>query len=172
VTTTDQALPAGPLFDIPLTRLNGEPDSMANYRGNVLLVVNVASKCGRTPQYAALQQLFERYQDQGFTVLGFPCNQFGDEEPGSAEEIAVFCQQNYGVTFPMFAKLEVNGPARHPVYEILASRADDSGEAGDIAWNFEKFVIGRDGTSIRRFRHTITPDEPEVVAAIEGMLAV
>src|SRR5215469_15200833 len=105
------------MYDIPLTRLSGQPDNMANYRGDVILVVNVASKCGRTPQYAALQELYDRYSDRAFTVLGFPCNQFGNEEPGSASEIAEFCRANYGVTFPMFAKIEVNGPQRHPLYQ-------------------------------------------------------
>jgi glutathione peroxidase len=159
-----------PIYQLELTRLDGRPDTMANYRGKVLLVVNVASKCGRTPQYAALQTLFERYGADGFVVLGFPCNQFGDEEPGSAEEIAAFCQANYGVTFPMFAKTDVNGPARHPLYALLSERTDDAGEAGDIRWNFEKFLVARDGTVLRRFRHTVTPDEPEVVQAIETLL--
>jgi glutathione peroxidase len=169
-TASGSEIDIGSIYDIPLTRLTGEHDDMGNYRGKVLVVVNVASKCGRTPQYAALQELFERHAKDGFAVLGFPCNQFGDEEPGSAEEIAAFCQTNYSVTFPMFAKTEVNGPGRHPLFSVLSRRTDDDGEAGDIRWNFEKFLIARDGTVSRRFRHTVTPDEPYVVEAIEALL--
>jgi glutathione peroxidase len=158
------------IYDLQLTRLNGELDSLDTYRGKVLLVVNVASLCGRTPQYAKLQDLYTRHAHDGLTVLGFPCNQFGDEEPGSADEIADFCQTNYGVSFPMFAKVEVNGPSRHALYATLARAYDDEGSAGDIAWNFEKFLIARDGLVARRFRHTMVPSDPTIVSAIEALL--
>jgi glutathione peroxidase len=163
-------LGAEALYGIPLQRLNGEADSLANYAGEVILAVNVASKCGKTPQYAGLQALFERYRTQGFTVLAFPCNQFGLEEPGTAEEIEAFCQVNYGVTFPMFAKLEVNGDDRHPLYAVLTAHPDDDGKSGDVAWNFEKFLIARDGRVIRRFRPPVVPEDDEVVRAIESSL--
>jgi glutathione peroxidase len=160
----------GSIYDIPLHRLSGEPDSLETYRGNVLLAVNVASKCGRTPQYAGLQTLFDRYAGRGFTVLGFPCNQFGREEPGSASEIAKFCSTNYGITFPMFAKLQVNGPRRHPLYQVLTACPDEDGQAGDVAWNFEKFLITKEGSVVRRYRNTVTPENPKLVSAIETLL--
>jgi glutathione peroxidase len=158
------------VYDLELTRLNGEPDNLGTYRGKVLLVVNVASRCGRTPQYAELQDLYSRHMEDGLTVLGFPCNQFGDEEPGSADEIADFCQVNYGISFPMFGKVEVNGPNRHALYATLAKAHDDEGSAGDIAWNFEKFLITREGIVARRFRHTMVPSDPIIVSAIESLL--
>ena len=159
------------IYEIQLERLTGEADRLANYKGNVLLAVNVASKCGRTTQYAGLQSLFDRYGRSGFTVLGFPCNQFGDEEPGTAAEIAEFCERNYGVSFPMFAKLEVNGPGRHPLYAALARCADEDGKAGDVEWNFEKFLITRRGRVAYRFRREVTPEDHRIVSAIEELLA-
>ena len=129
------------LHDIPLRTLSGQPGSLGDLSGKTLLVVNVASQCGLTPQYEGLERLQERYSDRGFSVVGFPCNQFGGQEPGTAEEIAEFCSVNYGVSFPMFEKIEVNGPGRHPVYTELTEVPDASGEAGDIQWNFEKFLI-------------------------------
>ncbi len=134
-------------------------------------MVNVASKCGLTPQYAALQRLYDRFAEQGFTVAGFPCNQFGEQEPGSADEITEFCSVNYGVTFPMFAKIDVNGDDRHPLYTELTAVADSEGNAGDIQWNFEKFLVGKDGKVIARFRPLTEPEAPEVVGAIEASLA-
>ncbi|MFY1653642.1 glutathione peroxidase [Solwaraspora sp. WMMB762] len=158
------------IYDIPLTTLAGQPGSLGDFAGKALLVVNVASKCGLTPQYAGLEQLHERYADRGFSVVGFPCNQFGGQEPGSAEEIQEFCSATYGVTFPMFAKIEVNGPGRHPVYAELTETADADGTAGDIQWNFEKFLVAPDGRVAGRFRPRVEPTDDAVVAAIEAQL--
>ncbi|MER7958116.1 MULTISPECIES: glutathione peroxidase [unclassified Streptomyces] len=157
------------LYDIPLRTLSGDPISLADYRDQAVLVVNVASKCGLTPQYAGLERLQKEYGDRGFTVLGVPCNQFLGQEPGSAEEIQTFCSASYGVTFPLLEKTDVNGDARHPLYAELTRIADAEGEAGDVQWNFEKFLIGRDG-QITRFRPRTEPEAPEVVAAIEAVL--
>jgi glutathione peroxidase len=158
------------LYDIPLHTLDGKPTSLAEYRGKALLVVNVASKCGLTPQYEGLEHLQKRFADRGFTVLGVPCNQFGGQEPGSAEEIQTFCSTTYGVTFPMLAKTDVNGPDRHPLYAELTQVADAEGEAGDITWNFEKFLVDADGTVAARFRPRTLPESDEVTAAIEARL--
>ena len=158
------------IYDIPVKTLSGEDSSLGALAGKTLLVVNVASKCGLTPQYTALETLHDRLAGRGFAVVGFPCNQFGGQEPGSAEEIAEFCSATYGVTFPMFEKIEVNGPGRHPIYEELTAVPDASGEAGDIQWNFEKFVLRPDGTVAGRFRPRTTPDDPAVLAAIEENL--
>jgi glutathione peroxidase len=157
------------LYDIPVNRLDGGPVDLHDYDGKVALVVNVASRCGLTPQYEGLEKLHERYADQGFTVLGFPCNQFGGQEPGSAEEIATFCSTTYGVTFPLFEKIDVNGPDRHPIYDELTKVTYDDGEGGDIKWNFEKFLVA-DGQVIKRWNPTVTPDAPEIVEAIETSL--
>jgi glutathione peroxidase len=159
------------LYDIPLTTLDGQPGSLGDLAGKTLLVVNVASKCGLTPQYAGLERLQERFAARGFSVVGFPSNQFGGQEPGSAEEIAEFCSTTYGVTFPMFSKIDVNGPDRHPVYTELTELADVEGEAGDIQWNFEKFLVGPDGKAVARFRPRTEPEDPAVVDAIEDSLA-
>ncbi|HEY1616785.1 MAG TPA: glutathione peroxidase [Streptosporangiaceae bacterium] len=158
------------LYEIPLTTLAGEPSSLGDLAGKTLLVVNVASQCGLTPQYTGLERLHERYAERGFSVVGFPCNQFGAQEPGSAEEIAQFCSTTYGVTFPMFEKIEVNGPGRHPVYDELTALADTEGQAGDIQWNFEKFLVGPDGKAIARFRPRTEPDAPEIIEAVEAAL--
>ena len=158
------------IYELELPRLNGKPESLSAYDGKVVLAVNVASKCGFTPQYAGLQALQDRYADRGLVVLGFPCNQFFSQEPGSAEQIQEFCSINYGVTFPLFAKLDVKGPAQHPLYTILSEVADDSGKAGNVKWNFEKFVIGRDGRAVRRFRSKVVPEDPSLVGAIESLL--
>jgi glutathione peroxidase len=158
------------LRDFPVNTLTGEPSSLADLDGKTLLIVNVASKCGLTPQYTALEELHERYADRGFAVVGFPCNQFGGQEPGSADEIAQFCSATYGVTFPMFEKIDVNGPGRHAIYTELTATPDSSGEAGDIQWNFEKFLVGPDGAVLARFRPMTTPDAEEVVSAIEANL--
>jgi glutathione peroxidase len=158
------------LRDIPVNTLTGQPSSLGELDGKTLLIVNVASKCGLTPQYTGLEQLQERFADRGFSVVGFPCNQFGGQEPGSAEEIAEFCSATYGVTFPMFEKIEVNGPDRHPIYTELTDVPDEKGDAGDIQWNFEKFLVGSDGAVIARFRPMIAPDAEELVSAIEANL--
>jgi len=158
------------LFDIPVKTLAGQDSSLGSLSGKTLLVVNVASKCGLTPQYTALEKLHEQFAPRGFAVVGFPCNQFGGQEPGTAEEIAEFCSATYGVTFPMFEKIEVNGAGRHPIYEVLTAVPDANGEAGDIRWNFEKFLVRPDGSVAARFRPRITPDSPEVLSAIEANL--
>lgn len=144
-----------------LRTLEGEPLPLSTFKGKVVLVVNVASKCGLTPQYAALETLYKSHADRGFSVLGLPCNQFGGQEPGSAEDIQRFCSLNYGVSFPMGEKLEVNGEGRHPLYQWLV------GEGEPISWNFEKFLIGRDGHILARFSPRIAPDAPEVIQAVE-----
>ncbi|HSL59165.1 MAG TPA: glutathione peroxidase [Acidimicrobiales bacterium] len=159
------------LYDIDIAALDGSDDpSLSAQAGKLTLMVNVASKCGLTPQYTGLEALHETYADRGFAVLGFPCNQFGAQEPGSPEEIATFCSTTYGVTFPMFAKLEVNGEGRHPLYHQLTEAADAEGEAGDIQWNFEKFLVSPEGEVVARFRPMTAPDDPALVAAIEANL--
>ncbi|MFF7638412.1 glutathione peroxidase [Kitasatospora sp. NPDC008050] len=158
------------LTDIPLQTLAGEPTSLADFAGKAVLVVNVASKCGLTPQYTGLEELQQRYAERGFTVLGVPCNQFGGQEPGSAAEIQSFCQINYNVSFPLLSKIEVNGEGRHPLYQELTALADAAGDAGDIQWNFEKFLISPAGTAVGRFRPRTEPSDAELVAAIEAQL--
>ena len=159
-----------PLYDIPVNALDGSPANLADYKGKALLIVNVASQCGLTPQYAGLQQLHERYGAKGFEVLGFPCNQFGAQEPGSADEIKSFCETSYGVSFPMFEKIEVNGPGRHPLYDQLTATNDAEGNAGDIQWNFEKFLISPDGEVVARYSPVAVPDDPTIIADIERVL--
>jgi glutathione peroxidase len=151
--------------------LTGQEIDFAEYQGKVLLIVNVASQCGATPQYAPLQKLYDKYKEKGFVVLGFPCNQFGAQEPGTAKEIATFCEKNYGVTFPMFAKIDVNGERAAPLYKHLTSPEAVSDDAGPVKWNFEKFLVGRDGRVVARFRTAVRPDDPKVVEAIERELA-
>jgi glutathione peroxidase len=159
------------LADLPVTTLNGEPTTFgALTAGKATLVVNVASKCGLTPQYTKLEALQEELSGRGFTVLGFPCNQFGGQEPGTAEQIAEFCSATYGVTFPLSDKIEVNGPGRDPLYGRLTEVNDAEGTSGDIQWNFEKFLIGPDGEVVGRFRPRTEPDAPELRAAIEAVL--
>ncbi len=158
------------LFDIPVKTLAGQDSSLSSQSGKTLLVVNVASQCGLTPQYTALEKLHEQFASRGFAVVGFPCNQFGRQEPGTAEEIAEFCSTSYGVTFPMFEKIEVNGPGRHPIYAVLTAAPDANGEAGDVMWNFEKFLVRPDGTVAARFRPQTTPDSREVLASVETNL--
>ena len=177
------------LYDIPLRRLEGQGASLNDYRGKVMLIVNVASQCGLTPQYAGLEKLFERYEERGLVVLGFPCNDFGAQEPGTEVEIADFCQRNYGVRFPMFEKVEVNREGRHPLYrELVAAQpqarqaegsqfADKLAQHGltpknpsDVMWNFEKFLVDRDGKVIARFAPDVKPDDPALVEAIETAL--
>jgi glutathione peroxidase len=158
------------IHQVELPRLDGKPESLSIYSGKVVLAVNVASRCGFTPQYAGLQALQDRYSGRGFTVLGFPSNQFMHQEPGTAEQIQEFCSINYGVKFPLFAKLDVKGDGQHPLYSILTESADDSGKAGNVSWNFEKFLVGRDGHVLRRFRSKVEPEDPRIVQAIESLL--
>ncbi|MEV0735365.1 glutathione peroxidase [Streptomyces sp. NPDC050549] len=167
MTTTENT---GPLA-VEIGSLKGGSADLSQYAGKAVLVVNVASKCGLTPQYTGLERLQERYAAQGFTVLGVPCNQFLGQEPGSAEEIAEFCSATYGVTFPLTEKVEVNGDGRHELYDRLVGFADAEGHTGDIRWNFEKFLIGRDGAVVARFSPQTEPESAEVVAAVEGSLA-
>lgn len=155
------------VLDTEIGALQGGSADLSQYAGKAVLIVNVASKCGLTPQYAGLEKLHERYAGQGFTVLGVPCNQFMGQEPGSSEEIAEFCSATYGVTFPMTEKVEVNGDGRHGLYERLVGTADAEGHTGDIRWNFEKFLIGRDGTVVGRFSPQTEPESAELVSAVE-----
>lgn len=159
------------IYDTPISALDGSAEALDPLRDKVTLIVNVASKCGLTPQYTELEKLHERYADRGFSVVGVPCNQFGAQEPGSPDEIATFCSTNYGVTFPMTEKVEVNGAGRHPLYQQLVDTADSEGVDGDIRWNFEKFLVDRSGRVVARFAPTTTPDDPAVVAAIEAQLS-
>jgi glutathione peroxidase len=163
------ACAAESIYDIPLKDIDGKDTSLKPYQGKVMLIVNVASKCGFTPQYAALEALYQKYKDRGLVVLGFPCNQFGHQEPGTDAEIKQFCSSKYAVTFPMYDKIEVNGANRHPLYVLLAGKA--STFAGDIGWNFTKFLIGSDGKILKRFNSPVKPDSPEVIQAIETALA-
>ncbi|MFD6419298.1 glutathione peroxidase [Streptomyces sp. NPDC060194] len=158
------------LYDIPLRTLTGEPTTLGAFKGNAVLLVNVASKCGLTPQYEGLERLQQTYGPRGFTVVGAPCNQFGGQEPGTAEEIRTFCSTTYGATFPLLEKLDVNGDDRHPLYAELTRHADAEGEAGDIQWNFEKFMISPTGEIVGRFRPATEPEAPEVIASIEAQL--
>jgi glutathione peroxidase len=179
------------LYDIPVKRIDGAPSSLGAYKGDVLLVVNVASACGLTPQYEALEKAFEKYQGQGFQVLGFPANEFGAQEPGTNEEIASFCSTKFDVKFPMFEKIVVRGAGQHPLYAALTSAKPDATDTsggefkqklegygllkdlgpGDIMWNFEKFVVNRKGDVVARFAPNVTPDDPKLVATIEAELA-
>ncbi len=159
-----------PMWSAPIKTLRGKPMTLGDFKGKALLLVNVASECGNTPQYAALEALQKKYEAKGFSVVGFPCNQFGGQEPGTAEEIEKFCSVNYGITFPMTEKIEVNGLNRHPIYASLEQVADATGHSGDIRWNFEKFVVSADGSKITRFAPKTKPDDPEVIAAIEAAL--
>jgi len=152
-----------------LTMLDGSDTTLDAYAGQALLVVNVASECGFTRQYAGLEDLYERYRDRGLTVIGVPCNQFGEQEPGTAEEIAEFCQANFGVTFPLLAKTDVNGPDRHPLFARLTEAADVTGKAGDVTWNFEKFLVAADGTVVARFSPQVEPEDPRLVDAVKAL---
>jgi glutathione peroxidase len=158
------------IYDINVHTLSGEPVSMGSYSGKSLLIVNVASQCGMTPQYAGLQLLHERYAERGFAVLGFPCNQFGNQEPGTPKEISEFCETTYGVTFPLFEKIEVNGPGQHPLFADLTKSSDASGRAGAVMWNFEKFLVSPKGEVTARFRPNVPPEDPDLVAAVESTL--
>lgn len=156
--------------DIAVTTLDGKPTTLGELSNGATLVVNVASKCGLTPQYTALEKLAKDYRDRGLTVVGVPCNQFMGQEPGTAEEIQAFCSSTYGVTFPLLEKTDVNGDNRHPLYAELTKAADADGNAGDIQWNFEKFLVSSDGQVVNRFRPRTEPDAPEVISAIDSVL--
>ncbi|MEU0881364.1 glutathione peroxidase [Lentzea sp. NPDC005914] len=158
------------ILDIPVATLAGEPGDLSALRGKVLLIVNVASRCGLTPQYAGLERLQEKYGAEGFSVVGFPCNQFAGQEPGTSEEIATFCSATYGVSFPLYEKVEVNGPGAHALYQELVQRPDADGTAGDVQWNFEKFLVSRDGEVIGRFRPKVEPEAAPITEAIEAAL--
>ena len=158
------------IYDIPVNTLKGEPASLAEYKGKALLIVNVASKCGLTPQYEGLEKMHEELSDRGFSVIGVPCNQFKGQEPGSAEDIEQFCSMTYGVTFPLLEKTDVNGPDRHPLFEKLTKVADDEGHSGDIRWNFEKFLVSPEGEVVRRFSPLVAPEDPELRKAVEAVL--
>ena len=158
------------MYEQQINTLEGAPAELSQYAGKATLVVNVASKCGLTPQYEALQKLYDDYRDRGLVVIGFPCNQFMGQEPGTAEEIRDFCDTSYHVTFPITEKIDVNGAQQHPVYAELNQTADADGEAGDVKWNFEKFLVGPDGAVVERFRPQVTPDDPAVISAIEANL--
>ncbi|HEX6489482.1 MAG TPA: glutathione peroxidase [Candidatus Dormibacteraeota bacterium] len=159
-----------PIPSLQLKTLDGLPLNLDSYRGRVLLIVNVASQCGFTPQYAPLQTLFETYRQRGFAVLGFPCNQFGGQEPGSAGEIQSFCETQFGVTFPLFEKVEVNGEGRHPLFAELTAFPDADGYSGDVRWNFEKWIVAPDGEVVARFSTLVSPDDPAIAAEIEKQL--
>ena len=158
------------IYDHTLNRLDGTPLDLHEYEDKALLIVNVASKCGLTPQYTGLEKLHEELSGRGFTVLGVPCNQFGGQEPGSAEEIETFCSTTYGVTFPLTEKVDVNGDDRDPLYQQLTEVPDDDGKAGDIAWNFEKFLVAPSGEIVKRFRPLTEPESDDVINAVEGVL--
>lgn len=159
------------ILEAGIARLDGTPTTLGEITGRrPALLVNVASKCGLTPQYAGLEELHERYADRGFTVVGLPCNQFRGQEPGTAEEIAEFCSAMYGVTFPMTEKIDVNGADRHEIYRALVETPNESGEAGDVAWNFEKFLLAADGSVVSRFTPGVEPADPRLVAAVEAQL--
>jgi glutathione peroxidase len=160
---------AASLYDIPVKNIDGKETSLKGYKGKVLLVVNVASKCGYTPQYKGLETLYQKYRGKGLEVLGFPSNDFGAQEPGTNQDIKEFCSREYGVTFPMFDKLHVKGPEQHPLYTALTGK--ESRLPGEVKWNFGKFVIGRDGKLLKRFDSKVTPESPELVEAIEAALA-
>ncbi len=179
------------ITSIPVTTIEGAPTTLADYQGNVLLVVNVASKCGNTPQYEGLQKIYEQYKDRGLQVLGFPANNFGDQEPGTEAEIAEFCNATYGVTFPMFSKISVTGEDRHPLYDALveaqpkhtepeggsammkrwAERGREIADPTAVRWNFEKFLVDREGNVVNRFITDLKPEDPIVIGAIEEALA-
>jgi glutathione peroxidase len=157
------------IYDTPINTLSGDASSLAAFEGQTILIVNVASKCGLTPQYEGLEELQKKYQDRSFSVVGFPCNQFAGQEPGTAEEIQTFCSTTYGVTFPLFEKIDVNGEDQSPIYAELEKTADAEGYSGDVRWNFEKFLVSKDG-AVTRFAPQVTPDDPTLLGAIESSL--
>ena len=158
-------------LDFKMDSLDGKPTDLSKYKGEVVLIVNVASKCGLTPQYKQLEEVYSKYKGQGFEVLGFPANEFGKQEPGTNDEISTFCTTNYGIDFPMFSKIVVKGDGIHPLYKFLTSKETNPGFEGDINWNFEKFLVGRDGKVVKRFSPRVKPNAPEVLEAIQAELA-
>jgi glutathione peroxidase len=160
---------AANLYDFTLPSIDGKPMPLADYKGKVILVVNVASRCGYTPQYSALESVYEKYKDKGFVILGFPANNFGGQEPGSNEEIKTFCSRKYNVSFPLYSKVSVKGDDETPVYQYLTTQTKPE-ISGDIKWNFTKFLVDRNGNVVHRFEPAVTPDSPEVTAAIENLL--
>jgi len=161
---------ASNVLDFTLNSIDGKPAPLSQYQGKVVLIVNVASKCGYTPQYTGLEKIYEKYKDKGFVILGFPANNFGGQEPGTNEEIKTFCSSKYSVTFPMYAKISVKGADIHPLYQFLTDKQTNPAGAGDIKWNFTKFLVGKDGKVIARFESAVTPESPEVTGAIEKAL--
>lgn len=159
------------VFSVKIKGLTAGDDALGSVANKVVLVVNVASKCGLTPQYTGLEALQKEFSGKGFSVLGVPCNQFGAQEPGSPSEIATFCSTNYGVSFPMTEKVDVNGPGRHPLYELLTPVKDAEGHSGDVRWNFEKFLVGKNGEVIARFSPMISPDDETLRSAIRAALS-
>ena len=157
-------------MDFTLNSIDGQPAPLSQYKGKVVMIVNVASKCGYTPQYAGLEALYEKYKSKGFVILGFPANNFGAQEPGTNEEIKTFCSRTYNVSFPMYAKISVKGDDKHPLYQFLTDKEANPATGGDIKWNFTKFLVGKDGKVIARFESAVTPESPEVSAAIEKAL--
>jgi glutathione peroxidase len=161
---------ASSVLDFTLNSIEGQPAPLNAYKGKVVLIVNVASKCGFTPQYTALEATYRKYKDQGFVILGFPANNFMSQEPGTDAEIQQFCKRTYDVTFPMFSKISVKGDDKAPLYKFLTDKTTNPATGGDIKWNFTKFLVGRDGTVLARFESPVKPESPEVVSAIEGAL--
>ena len=161
---------ASPLYNLKVDSIDNKPVTLSDYQGKVLLMVNVASQCGFTPQYTGLESLYEKYRDKGLVVMGFPANNFGAQEPGSNEEIKTFCARKYSVKFPMFSKMSVKGADESPLYQYLTKQANPK-MAGDIKWNFTKFLVDKSGNVIARFEPNVTPDSPEVIAAIEKALS-
>jgi glutathione peroxidase len=161
---------ASHVMDFTLNSIDGQPAPLSRYKGKVVMIVNVASRCGYTPQYAGLEALYEKYKSQGFVILGFPANNFGAQEPGTNEEIKTFCSRTYNVTFPVYAKISVKGEDKHPLYQFLTDKQANPATGGEIQWNFTKFLVGKDGNVIARFESAVTPESPEVTAAIEKAL--
>ncbi|MDR3701124.1 MAG: glutathione peroxidase [Candidatus Sulfopaludibacter sp.] len=161
---------ASNVMDFTLNSIDGQPAPLSQYKGKVVMIVNVASKCGYTPQYAGLEALYEKYKSQGFVILGFPANNFGAQEPGTNEEIKTFCSRTYNVSFPMYAKISVKGEDQHPLYQFLTDKQVNPATGGEIKWNFTKFLVGKDGKTIARFESAVTPESPEVATAIEKAL--
>jgi glutathione peroxidase len=159
-----------PIYDVEAKLLEGDPVTIGEYKGKALLIVNVASRCGFTPQYEGLQALYERYRDQGLEILGFPCNQFLQQEPGTEADIREFCSTRFGVTFPLFRKIHVNGEERHPLYDVLTEKPDADGNAGDVQWNFEKFLVSPEGEVVGRYRTAVTPEDPKLLEDVESVL--
>ena len=161
---------ASNVLDFTLNSIDGKPAPLSQYQGKVVLIVNVASRCGFTPQYTGLEKVYEKYKDQGFVILGFPANNFGGQEPGTNEEIKTFCSSKYNVTFPMYAKISVKGADIHPLYQFLTDKQTNPTTGGDIKWNFTKFLVAKDGKVVARFESAVTPESPEVTSAIEKAL--